>query len=150
MVTDMFRWIYASVVKHAEANRAGIPLWKQGQGRNTSTAVSYFELRISDFNKVKFDAGSNKYFFTVNINVSTNQDGDGVDLYTNKTNIGIANNILDLPISIHKYGSEAGDDESLVGCSSLVDNIETNDYGILIPGTSLLQSTVEAVYEITV
>jgi hypothetical protein len=148
---NIVRWVYASGAKHfsAIAARKGIPIYIEGDNRNTHDLSEYVEFRM-DGPLIQIPAKGERYeFFDINVLASITQ---GRNLYRPQEVVGAIASGMTLTIPIYKLGDESQDDGSKIGClkfrRELDQNIEINQFGIVRPDTNIIQHTVEGHYRL--
>ena len=146
---NTIRWTYASAAKHftAVAARKGIPLYVEGDNRNTHDLPEYVEFRM-DGPFVEIPAKGERYeFYDINVLASITQ---GRNLYRSQEVIGALASGMTLVIPVYKLGDESQDDGSKIGClklrRELDQNVEINQFGIIRPDVNIIQHTVEGHY----
>lgn len=154
MNANLPRWILASVATHFETVASGIslPFFVEGiNERESSTSnADHAELRTTGpFIKEL----SNDYFnVSVVINVLlTNYMNTTGGAYDLEGWCGTFQTTMLDPISIYKYGSGAGDDDSLIGCLRIKKNrndaVKVFNFGQLSGVDRIRQAEVDATYE---
>jgi hypothetical protein len=149
------RWIFASLSKHfADAYAAaGIPLFIEGQHRNTRLLANFFELRVDGPTLREVSKGC--WIFRVEVNILVQSAMNDTNYHVVHQNVGIAASAFEKGIPVFKKGSGADDDQSFVGCLQLLQNersrdfVEINHFGQIDVKTKLMQATVEGHYEMT-
>lgn len=144
------RWIVASVSQHFEDRRQGIPMFIEGQIRDTKGLKDFFELRIDGPYYTELSKGFWRVYIEINVLIQSAQDK--TDRYRIYKTAGVVAAAFEQIISIFKYGDEVGDDDSLVGCMKLLgdrearERIQISHFGQVESETGIFQSTVEAHY----
>ena len=142
------RWIKASVYKHFDDRKQGVPLFLEGDKRSTNEKQAYAELRMDGPFFKKLTAIEWNVYIEVNVLVQTIRKRE--KLYTNSTNSGIIAEAFTDHIDIYRYGGELVDDESFVGCLNLnMDGkrpLTIRDVGESRPTEPLNQTQVEGHY----
>ena len=146
---NIVRWTYASAAKHftATATRKGIPLYVEGDNRNTHDLVEYIEFRMDGPN-VQIPAKGERYeYYDINVLASITQ---GRNLYRSQEVVGAIASGFTLVIPVYKLGDESQDDGSKIGClklrRELDQHIEISQFGIVRADTRIMQNTVEGHY----
>ena len=145
------RWIIASVSKHFDDRRQGIPMFIEGQIRDTRTEKDFIELRIDGPYYTEVSKGFWNVYIEINVLIQAAQDQ--ADYHRIYRSAGIVAAAFEHAISIFKFGDGVGDDDSLIGCMHLLgdkekrERIQISHFGQVEPETGIFQSTVEAHYE---
>ena len=144
------RWIKASVSKHFDDRRDGIPLFIENQHRDTDEEQELFELRMDGPRLLEVSKNCWKLRIEVNILIQTIMNDE--DYHRIDDMVGIAQSaFIDIPV--FRYGNRPDDDNSFLGCLRLLQNpsnidyLEANRFGQIDIRTKLLQSTVEGHFE---
>ena len=144
------RWILASIAKHIDARRNNIPLFIEGQHRNTRDEPDLFELRVDG---PYFTEVSKGYWHVViDVSVLIQSAIRDTEFYRIQELAGLVAAAF-TKIHVFKYGNESSDDDSQLGCMKLIadiggkQGIEISHYGQLAPAEKILQATVEGTYE---
>lgn len=144
------RWIFASISKHFDDRKQGLPLFIEGQNRNTRDTKDFFELRVDGPRLTELTKGSWHIYIEVNILVQSAMDD--LDYHRIHRNVGIAVEAM-TNLLIFKYGSKVEDDQSFLGCLKLIqdtrsrERIQVFNFGQIDVDTRLMQSAVEGHYE---
>ena len=147
---DLERWLFASVSKHFDDNKQTLPLYIEGQKRFTRSEKDFLELRMDG--PILSEESKDYWRVYIEINVLVQSAEDEEDYHRIHKDVGIAIAAFTKRISVFKYGTGAGDDQSFVGCLMRQDGrrgrerIQVNHFGRIDPKTPLFQSTVEAHY----
>jgi len=148
---NLERWIIASVSKHFDDRRQGIAMFIEGQLRDTRTLKDFFELRIDGPYLTELSKGYWDVYIEINALVQASQDQ--ADYHRIYKTAGIVRAAFTNTIGIFKFGDGAGDDQSQIGCLTLLgdkekrERIQVSHFGQVEPDTGIFQSTVEAHYE---
>jgi hypothetical protein len=146
------RWIFASISQHfkTKMDASSLAMFIEGQHRDTDTLSDYVELRIDgpDWREYSKDY----WVGDVEVNILVSSAMSDSNYHTIHTNVGIVAAAF-TPINVFRYGSGGGDDDSGLGClkikvDRLRDAIEVNHFGQIDKHTKIIQSTVEAHYQI--
>lgn len=147
------RWVFASISKHFDASRDGVPLFIEGQHRSTSKEKEYFELRI-DGPKIR-KLSHKHYWLRVEVNVLISVAFSDESYHRLHTLAGQMQAAF-TRIPVYKLGNTpVVDDQSFVGCLVLLqggpgrDDLELNHFGRVGIGDALVQATVEGHYRMT-
>ena len=144
------RWCFASISKHFDDNRQGIPLFIEGQPRDTRALDAHIELRVDGPEVNELSRGFWRLYFEVNVLVEWKQND--ANYHTQHQNVGIVAKIFTC-IPVYKYGTNPQDDGSFVGYLKLLsdwrrgESVEAHNFGVIDVGTRVMQSTVEGHYE---
>lgn len=149
MHKDWPRWIFASLCKHFDTHRDELPLIIEGQELPTNTAMDKIELRIDGPRGTELS--KDYWYLYMEINVLVSSVIDNANLHKIHTSVGIVAAAFHGQIPVYKYGKNAGDDDTLLGCLQLIQDrgrnpISINHYGQPDPETRILQSSVEGHY----
>ena len=146
------RWIFASVSDHF-STRSTLPLYIEGQHRNTAELKDYLELRMDG---PTWNEASKGYFIgSIEINVLITTAVDEEDYHRSHQFAGEVQTAFTKSIDVFKYGCNPQDDQSYLGCLTLKqsrpdrDFVELNQFGIIGINAPLVQATVEGHYKIT-
>jgi len=147
------RWTFASVSKHFDDRRQGLPMYIEGQHRDTREEEDYLELRMDGPTLREVSKGCWKLRIEVNVLISS--VFNETDYHRPHQNAGIAQAAFTHTIPVYKYGDGPDDDQSFVGCYTLSqssttrDFIELNHFGRIETNTPLVQATVEGHFIMT-
>lgn len=151
------RWIFASISKHfndgVNALTPVLPLFIEGQHRNTRTIKDFVELRV-DGPKWR-EVSKSCWFGRVEINVLITSHMDESNYHRIHTTAGDIQNLFQQRIPVYKLGSNPQDDQSFLGCLELIqdlrgiDSLELNHFQQRAADTLIQQATVEGHYKIT-
>ncbi len=147
-LTPYTRWITASVFKHIDGRRGGIPVYIEGQVRTTQEEFKFFEMRLGGPHATP-NGSSGEYKLYVEVNILCQSNVDEKDVYLLKKLLGIAQQALNADICVFKYGDEPGDDpDAYVGVLKLETSepIEVHDFGQIEPTIKTVQGSSEAHY----
>lgn len=144
------RWTFASVSKHFDDRRAGIPMFIEGQHRDTKELKDYFELRMDGPTLLEVSRGCWK--LRVEVNILATSAFDESNYHRIHQNVGILQSAF-TSIEVYRYGTGPDDDGTFLGCLKLLQNpsnrdfLELNHFGRIDIDTPLTQATVEGHYE---
>lgn len=148
------KWIHSSVIKYVTdtLTTAGVPFHVEGGVRKTGKLDDFVEVRIDGPHSNEPSSGFYILRLEVNLLVQTNLEVDK-NLYKHAERLGLCVNTLDAVIPVYKYGSDAADDGTQIGCLTIVDEkprdyVKVNDFGQLETNVRLRMASVEAHYEI--
>lgn len=146
------RWVFASFSKHFAAHFAtppAIPLYVEGDDRDTATIKDFAEFRLDGPRVRKLSKNYYRLFVPVNILVSSGMDDQTV--YRLHKTMGVALSGFAHSISVFKLGNTPDDDQSLLVCMNLLNSpiheIKENHFGQVDTTTRIQQATVEGHYE---
>lgn len=143
------RWIFASVAKHVEANRAGVLLYVEGQDRAKLNGVQdYIELRMDGPYMVQ--QTQSEFDFYAEVNMLINAHKDVKDAHKLQRLLGIALKALGVCIPIYRLGDGPKDDQSLIGSFQRREHdknpVDVTPFGQVEPTVTNEQGTVSAQY----
>lgn len=151
MNSNWARWIFASISKHFDDGKGSYDMYIEGQHRNTRVLKDFFELRIDGPNIC--EVSKNYYEIIMEVNCLVSSHMDDTDYHRiHRTTGYVAALYTDIPV--YKYGTGPDDDQSFLGCLVLINDIfgrkgnrlVISNFGIVEPGSDLLQSTIEGHY----
>ena len=147
------RWIFASLSKHFydAYTAAGVPLFIEGQHRDTRQLPDFFEMRVDgpDLHEISKDC----YYFRVEVNILVQSVMNDTNYHRIHQNVGVAAAAFAKAIPVYRKGNGPQDDQSFVGCLQLLQNkssrdfLEINHFGQIDVSTKLIQATVEGHYK---
>lgn len=146
------RWIFASIAKYFSTGLSDYSTYVEGVDLPDTEETEKIEIRIDGPWMREVSKDVLKINSEVNILVSVTMDSDLYKIHTIKGKV--ASLFLDIPI--YKYGSETGDDQTLVGyfkilpTDDLKERVEIADFGQIDPNIKILQSTIEGHYEMII
>lgn len=147
------RWVHASIGDHfaTHFSAESVPLFIEGQHRDTNTEQHWAELRIDGPRLTEISKGC--WLFRVEVNILLSSMMDDSNYHTIQQNVGIAHAGF-TSINVYRYGLGGGEnDDSFLGCLQLIQNkfsrdyLETNQFGQIDVKTNVLQATVEGHYK---
>jgi hypothetical protein len=144
------RWVFASVSSHFNQHRQGLPMFIEGQHRNTRNMKDFIELRMDGPQFTEVNRGEWRIYFEVNILIQSTMDNE--NYHRIHTNVGIVAAAF-TDIVMFKYGNQPGDDNSVWECAKILQDvgkrqhIDIFHFGQIDTQTKLVQSTVEGHYE---
>jgi hypothetical protein len=144
------RWIFASISKHFNDRRDGLPLFIEGQKRNTHELASFLELRVDGPHLTEVSKGD--WLIEVEINILVQTAMNETNYHVHHTNCGIAQAAF-TTIEVYRYGTGPDDDQSFFCCMQLLqdrrgrDRIELNQLGQIDKDVPLMHATVEGHYK---
>lgn len=146
------RWIFASISKHfVDTLAATAEVFIEGQKRGTRKMEQWFEVRVDGPNYTEITKGEFKIY--VEINILCACIVKDTSIHNIRTLAGKAASEMDTSIFVYKYGTGVEDDDSLLGCLTIVsdsrgkERIQTSHFGQIGPNTELIQATVEGHYK---
>lgn len=148
------RWIFASVSKHFAdaASVAGVPLFIEGQHRDTLELKDFFEMRMDGPTLREVSKGC--WVLRIEINILVQSAMDDSNYHRIHQDVGIVSAAFEKSIGVYKKGRNDPDpdDQSFLGCLKLIQNastrdfLEINHFGQIDTKTKLIQATVEGHY----
>ena len=149
MRAQLPRWCFASIADHfATLKTSNFKMYVEGDHRDTNTVPEWFELRIDGpyFREVS----RNYWYVDVEINTLVETTLNENDAYRYLKNIGKVMPAFTDVIKVFRFGNEATDDDSFVGCLMLKqefrEKIVVSHFGLTSPDTKVRQSQIEAHY----
>ena len=147
------RWAFASVSNHFfnEIDKSRLPLFVEGQKRNTDTLKTFAEIRMDGPWYTEVSRGCWKIYGEVNILVQATLDER--DTHLIHRSVGLVTAAF-TDISVFRFGDEPGDDDTFVWCWKLLqdsrdrERIQVANFGVIEPNTKLTQAVVEGHYEV--
>jgi len=146
------RWTFASISKHFDDRKQGIPLHIEGVERDTKDDKSWFELRVDGPDPDEMSKDYWRIFCEINLLVSTKFND--TNFHTHHRNVGIASAIFKKSILTYKYAmdgvTDSESDESFWVCLKLInkrDGVKVRHFGVIEQDIRMVQSTVEGHYE---
>ncbi len=146
------RWSFAAVSKHFDDRRETLPLFIEGQHRDTAALSDYLELRMDGPTLREVSKGC--WILRIEVNILVTATFDEADFHKIHRNAGIVQAAF-TSIPVLKFGDGPDDDQSFVGCYKLKQNastrdfLELNHFGRIDIDVPLVQATVEGHYEMT-
>lgn len=143
------RWILASTSVYFDTN-IDLPMFLEGQERNTNDDKNFFEFRIDGPNYTERTRDDWRVYVEINLLVQTTMII--TDFHKHHKNLGV----VAAPfgnIEIFRCGNGPGDDDSLLGCLQLIQNdrtrerVVTSNFGQIEPDVKVQQGTVEGHFE---
>ena len=144
---DWARWTLIAFNKAADAQKtADYPVYIEGDERTTMLLRNFAEVRLDgpDMKQVSKDV----HYLDVTFNLLINSKISN-NLYELEETLGNFQKAFSNGIDVYKNGNGDNDDDSLLGCYLLQDEIEVNKFGIIENDTRLTQATLEARYRMT-
>ncbi len=142
------RWIYSSVVVHFNNNRGTLPMFVEGDNRETQNVNKYFELRVDG--PYSTEISRNYYKLEIEIGTVVCSIMQNIELYTQAELSGQVAKIFTPTIEVYKFGDGPDDDGSLLACLYLKqgrkEKLEIKHIGRVSPDTRLNRSIVEGHY----
>ena len=143
------RWITASVATHMDARRRGLPLFLEGMDQ-PEDKPEWIEVRVDG--PYILEPSKGWFEVTAEVNVLVCTAKDAVNLYRHHDNVGTVARAMNGPIQALKLGAGVDDDQTLLGCLTLVrsydqrEALRVSHFGQLDATTPLLRSSVEGHY----
>lgn len=143
------RWIFASLSKWFESQRASIPFFVEGEDKSKQVNENYFEFRMNGPTTTEKSAGWWKLEVVVNVLIVAKQTK--TNFHTVHNLVGVAGKAFAKCIPIYKYGANVGvDDSSFLGVMVLKEfqgeAIQITHLGQVSPDTKEMQSMVQGYY----
>jgi len=141
--TNWVRWLRASIDKHFSA-AISIPLFIEGQHRDTKSLADFAELRMDgpDFVEVT----KNYYQINLAISILIQSTKNDTNYHRLDTSIGIVTTAF-TTIEVFKLGIGVQDTGDKIGCLSLTESLQVLRYGQLKPDVPLVHASVEGRYK---
>jgi len=146
------RWVFASISKHFDDNRKGLPLFIEGQHRDTRTLKDFIELRLDGPQFTEVSHKCWRIYFEVNILVQSTMDES--NYHRIHQNVGIVAAAFS-DIGLLRYGTGPGNDQEIWACARLIQDtrkrqhLDIFHFGQIDKKAPLMQATVEGHYEVT-
>lgn len=144
------RWVFASISAHFDSLRSGLPMFIEGQVRDTLAMKEFIELRVDGPYRTEVSKGYWKLYVEINVLCQHTMEDD---YHRMRQITGIVAAIFTDCISVYKYGPDAVvDDQSYIGMLKRLDNdkgrnnLQTSHFGQVDPVNHLEQATVESHY----
>ena len=144
------RWVFASISKHFSDNRQGLPLFIEGQQRDTRSLKDFIELRLDGPQFTEISRNYWRIYFEVNILVQSTMDDK--NYHRIHQNVGIVAAAF-TGIVLYKYGNGSSDDQKAWACANLIQDtakrqhLDIFHFGQIDKQLQLMQATVEGHYE---
>lgn len=147
------RWIFASTSRHFhDALKAeGIPLYIEGQYRDTREETDFAEFRF--YGPRSLLLSKNCWELRIEINILLQSVMNEQNFHNIHRLVGVAAAAFLPALSTYRRGNGPDDDQSFLGCLDLLqrsatrDYLEINHFGIIDKTTHLVQATVEGHYK---
>lgn len=146
------RWLFASTSKHFNDRRGDVSFYIEGQERNVPAPKDLFEFRMDGPYETELNKNYWRLYIEISILIQSTKDDS--DYHRIHRHCGtVASAFTTIPV--YKYGDGVDDDQSLLGCLTLIqdvgkrERIQINHFGQIDASTPLLQSSVEGHYEMT-
>lgn len=148
------RWIFASVTSHFQSSLSsdGVDnknIFVEGQPRAVDRDSEFYEIRVDGpfFTEVSH----NCFRVDAETNVLVQTTMDDRNYHVHQTAIGLVVKAF-TDITVYKYGTGPSDDQSVLGCLLLDQNVKrrqnvkVHQLGQIDPNTKLEQASIEASY----
>lgn len=152
------RWVKISVIKHFKTVASGISLPLQASGVDDpdseffKNAERRAELRLQGPSIREFDQGIYTCFVDINVLITERIGEESQNVYTVTDAAGAFQVAAATPIVVKRYGPGTNDDETTIGCLTLVsgkDNpVNLYDFGQVTDKDRVRQLMVDARYYI--
>jgi hypothetical protein len=148
---DWPRWIQASCIKYFDSQRCNIPMYIEGQDRNTSILQDYIEFRL-DGPTIQ-EQSKDTWELIIEINILVVSYIDANDMYKQLRLVGTIAHAFRASIPVYEFGNNVEPDPpELLGCLTLIEQggskIIISNFGLINPDLRMLHSTVEAHYRL--
>lgn len=144
------RWIIASIGKHFDEHKKTVPMFIEGQHRNTRELKDFFELRIDG---PRFTEVSKDYWHVyVEINTLIQSTMNDSDYHRIERTLGTIL-VAFSNIYVYRLGDGLSDNQSLLGCLKLIQNEGKREYlqvyrlGQIEKTDQIVQAVVEGHYK---
>jgi hypothetical protein len=143
------RWIFASVSKHFQDRRGTLTFYIEGQERDSPMPTDLLEFRMDG--PYETEISKNYWDLYIEVSILIQAMKDDKDYHRIHRYCGLVAQAF-TSIPVYKYGDGVDDDQTLLGCLNLVQNvgkherIQINHFGQIEKDTPLLQSSVEGHY----
>jgi len=154
-LTNVKRWIKASMLREIKKNTGGVHLFVEGDTRDTNKHPQHFEFRL-DGPYCKPCGTKGEFRLKVEANILVNSTRNEANLYDRENLQGIASQLLNRDFCIYRTGNVLKvpdvDNETLFGTMQLMpmDEIKISDFGQIDDNVEVYQAVVEAHYEMYV
>jgi hypothetical protein len=144
------RWVFASISKHFDDHRQGLPMYIEGQHRDTRSLKDFIELRLDGPQFTEISKGYWRLYFEVNILAQSAMDEH--NYHRIYTTVGIVAAAFS-GIVMFKYGKGPDDDQKQFACAHLLmdtkkrQHLDIFHFGLIDKQLKLEQATVEGHYE---
>lgn len=146
------RWIFASVSKHFADKMvtASLPLFIEGQWRDTSSLPDFVEMRVDGPRTM--EVSKDCWLFKLEINCIVQSVMNDTSYHRIHQNVGEVAASYSRSIEVTKKGDGPLDDGSHVGCLQLLhsrerrDSLEIHHFQQIDPDKQLMQASVEGHY----
>lgn len=152
MDPNWIRWIFASMSKFFDSKKGQLNLYIEGTDKTGRRKdQEYAEFRMNGPLATEISSHYWRLTFDINVIVYSTKDSDSHKIFKD---IGQVTQMFCGAIPIYKYGTQQGDDGTLLDCALLQmfegdSGIRVNQYGQYDPSLLMLASTVEATYQLT-
>lgn len=144
------RWVFASVCKHFNDRKEALPLYIEGQHRDANPPKDFLELRMDG--PYLTEESKDYWRLYIEISILVQSTVDDQDYHRIHKSVGQVAEAFTEGISVFKYGDGDDDDQSLIGCLQLVqdlgkrERIQINHFGQVEAATPLRMASVEGHY----
>lgn len=151
------RWLFASFTTHFyEKLKASVDpdvmIYIEGNWRDTSKAPKVIEIRMDGPYVTEISKDYYRLYTEISILVQATLDQN--DAHILQKLLGKSFDAFTASIKIFKFGSGPEDDQSLLGCATLINDIDrrervqVNNFGLIDKSVNIAQGTVEGHYEL--
>lgn len=146
--TNLPRWIFASCSEDVKSKADNAITFVEGLDRPSENDKDFAEFRLDGPRFTELSKGYWQIWIAINVLVQSTMDDE--DFHRKYVTIGKIVEAMKGSISIFKYGDGPDDDDSLVGCFSMIQDknnqLRVNHMGQIDKTLRLEQATVEAHY----
>ena len=144
------RWVFASVSKHFDSRRQGLPIFIEGQHRDTRALKDFIEVRMDGPQFTEISRNYWRIYFEVNILIQSTMDDNNYHRIHHNAGIVAA---AFTTIGLMAYGTGPDDDQEQWACANLLQDtskrqhLDIFHFGQIDKQVKLMQATVEGHYE---
>ncbi len=147
------RWLTASINKHfASLLGNDIYIFFEGEQRDTRDKTRYLEVRNDGPFIRELSAGYFNFYMEINVLVTSAVNDQ--NLYGIQTDTGLVLEAMKTSIPVYRYGTGTDDDQSLVGCFTLIsdrrNSLDAFQLGRKLIETPLMTAIVEGHYDMNI
>lgn len=143
------RWFTASILKEIDEHRQDVPLYVEGQERQTQNVPAWIEARIDG--PLQRPSGSfDDWTFELEIDLLCSTKFDSNYIYKPQELLGIGAYLLTRDFRVYKLGDKPGDDQSFLGLLQLqgkLTGVHNFTFGQIEETTKIIQGTVHGNYK---
>lgn len=149
------RWIWASATKWWDDHKGDLPIFFEGDDRDTADLQDYIEFRMDGPKFVEFTADSYEVRVQINILVASVMNSKTTHRF--QQTMGLVQSMFSKTIPVFKYGDMPQDNPSeLIGCLQIQMNgrnsekLSVNQFGQIEKTFRMQQATIEAEYRMDI